>query len=66
MRFSTDETVLRVEVIGNRRRFTTKDAEMPGPAAENGRGTALMLKLVDRVRYVPTEGGLAVCLEKIL
>ena len=66
VRFATDGETLFVEILGNRRRFTTKDDAMPGAGAESGRGTALMLRLVDGVRYCPTPDGLAVRLEKRL
>ena len=66
VRFCTDGETLFIEVLGNRRRFTTKDDEMPESNAESGRGTALMLRLMDAVHYEPTPNGLAVRLEKRL
>ena len=66
VRFTTDGETLFVEVLGNRRRFTTKDDAMPETGAESGRGTALMLRLMDGIHYRPTPNGLAVRLEKRL
>jgi anti-sigma regulatory factor (Ser/Thr protein kinase) len=66
VRFATDGASLFVEILGNRRRFTTKDDGMPEIDAERGRGTALMLRLMDAISYRPTPEGLAVLLEKRL
>ena len=66
VRFFTDGDSLFVEILGNRRRFSTRDDAMPEAIAEGGRGTALMLRLMDSVRYQPTPAGLAVRLEKRL
>lgn len=66
VRFSTDGESLFVEILGNRRRFTSKDDAMPETDAESGRGTALMVRLMDGIQYHPTPEGLAVRLEKRL
>ncbi len=65
--FTHDEDRLVIEILGNTRGFTPPDPGlMPTTGAERGRGLAILATLMDVVKHVPVEGGVALRLEKRL
>jgi anti-sigma regulatory factor (Ser/Thr protein kinase) len=65
--FTLNDGQLIIDVVGNTRGFLTREsATMPDTAAERGRGLPILTKLMDSVRLITVEDGVALRLEKQL